>query len=324
MTADWAAEWTETTDEVRTTWTAADLQRAVFPEPRWAIPGLVPEGLAILGGKPKVGKSWLALGWTVAVAFGRAALGTRTAEAGDALYISLEDSSRRLQQRLAAVVVGTWPARLHLETTWPRLDKGGLERLDIWLTEHPDARLVVLDTLQRVRAPLKGHDRYGEDYAAVAELQDLASTHRAALVAVHHLRKDDDPADWVDAISGSTGITGAVDTVAALFRERGRMDATLKITGRDLDNEPELALGFDAGVWTELGAAAEYRIANERFEVLELFGEQKEISARDVADALGATPEAARQRLSRMARAGELLTPRRGYYAKPPPPGPLP
>ena len=126
------------------------------------------------------------------------------------------------------------------------------------------------------------------------------------------------PTTGLTPISGSTGITGAVDTVAALFRERGRMDATLRITGRDLDNEPEVALAFDAGVWRELGPAAEYRLANERSEVLDLFGElgSDVLTAATLADHLEITVTAARQRLSRMARDGELTSIKRGHYVK--------
>ena len=109
---------------------ATELMAIEFPEPRWIVPGIVPEGTTILAGKPKMGKSWLALGTSVAVAAGGVALGTKKVERGAVLYLALEDNPRRLQSRLKKLLPGgAAPEGLELATEWPRLGDGGLRPL---------------------------------------------------------------------------------------------------------------------------------------------------------------------------------------------------
>src|SRR4029077_4063327 len=132
---------------------AADLLAREFPEPKWAIPQIIAEGLTILAGKPKTGKSWAALDFAVAVAGGYSALGNVECQQGDVLLLALEDNDRRLNQRLKAVLQGQpAPAALQIATQWRRADTGGLDDLLGWLREHhKTARLVVIDTLQMIR-----------------------------------------------------------------------------------------------------------------------------------------------------------------------------
>src|SRR5215472_4624510 len=108
--------------------TASDLRAMTFKPINWVVPGIIPEGLTILAGKPKVGKSWLALDLALAVAGGRYVLGEIKPDEGDVLYAALEDNQRRLWKR-TDIVMGrhsvTWPDRLTLATKWRRLDDGG-------------------------------------------------------------------------------------------------------------------------------------------------------------------------------------------------------
>ena len=127
---------------------AADLVARQFKEPKWAVPQIIAEGLTILAGKPKTGKSWAGLDFAVAVAGGYSALGNIDCQQGDVLLLALEDNDRRLHQRLKAVLQGqAAPAALQIATQWRRADAGGLDDLQGWLDAHPHARLVLIDTL---------------------------------------------------------------------------------------------------------------------------------------------------------------------------------
>lgn len=237
----------------------AELAEAKLPPVRWAIPGFLPAGLCLLVAAPKVGKSWLALDLCLAIAAGSCWLG-QPAEKGAVLYFDLEDSPQRLQGRLRALLGDDSPApaavtvRLHA----PTLGHGLEGLLDEWFDAHPDARLVIVDTFQRVRPPQVGRENaYALDYRACAALQSWAMRRGVCLLLVHHTRKALDSSDVFASISGSTGIFGAADAVLTITkRTRFAEAATLSITGRDVDAR-ELAVEFDKAScrWRVLGEA---------------------------------------------------------------------
>jgi AAA domain len=163
-------------DARKTSWTAKELLDVELPEPRYAVDELITEGLTFECGAPKIGKSWLGLGLGIAVAAGGFAFGKIKVEQGDVLYLALEDNPRRLQTRLRMLLHGDPPPEgLYIETEWERFDRGGIERLQTWLDEHPDTRLVVIDVWTRIRPFAQNHsDRYQADYEAASVVQALA------------------------------------------------------------------------------------------------------------------------------------------------------
>ncbi len=208
----------------RTSWTASDLVRATFDAPRFAVDGLIPEGLTFMCGAPKLGKSWLALGLSIAVASGGVALGSIPVERGEALYLALEDSPRRLQTRLRMLLRDEEaPAGPQLETEWPRLDEGGSDKLDEWLDAHRSARLVIVDVWPRIRPRVanRSSDQYTLDYDGAAMLQGLAIARGIAIVALYHTRKAES-SDFVETVTGTFGTAAAADTIVVVKRTEAR------------------------------------------------------------------------------------------------------
>ena len=291
------------------TFTAVDLMALDLPPVREVVPDVLPEGVSLLAGKPKLGKSWLALGLCIAVAAGGVALGTKPVERGESLYLGLEDNHRRLQARLKKMLAGEpEPEGLHFATSWPKLSENGVEALREWLEWHPGTRLIVVDTLQKVRAPARSQNVYSDDYQALEKLLPVAAEHGVAIMVVHHLRKSgaDDP---LDEISGSTGLTGGVDGILVLKRDRGRGDAYLHVDGRDVEEPGELALTWNPAnaSWTIAGDADEYRMSQERSAVLTVLEDAgTPMTPTEIADALEKSVGSIKKLAWTMSRDGQI------------------
>ena len=224
------------------------LMSTILPPIRFVVDRLLPQGLHILAGSPKVGKSWLALWLCLCVAKGEPVWNFPTAQGG-VLYLCLEDSWSRIQSRLLDLTDDA-PAGLCFATMSERLHTGLVEQIEGFLAGHPDTALVVIDTLQRIRAVGNEANPSASDYRDLGVLKELADRHRIAVLLIHHLRKlnDEDP---MNMISGTTGISGATDTNLVLKKGmRSGSTATLYCTGRDIEYQ-ELTLEFDqdAHVW---------------------------------------------------------------------------
>lgn len=306
------------------TLTMAELEHEELPALRMAVPGLMPVGLALLAGRLKMGKSWMMLGISIAIALGGIALGQYPVEDGDVLYVAYEDNKRRIKTRGKTLLPdGNWPARLHMAPSgfWPRRDDGGLEAIDAWLGSHPEASMVVVDTLQRFRGGDAGEgdkNAYAADYNVSGELQELALRHDVVIVAVHHFRKSLSETDWVDQISGTNGIAGAADTIMGFERKRGERTAILMVTGRDID-EGEYALVFDAEQygWVVSGTAEELRVSEEAFEFTRAIwevGRGDAVHYHKIAEVIGKKRNTVHRMGQRLADRGDVLGLGGGMY----------
>ena len=218
-----------------------------FPELRYAIPHLIPEGYTVFVGPPKAGKSWLILDGCLAVATGGSALGGLAVEhAAKVLHLALEDGDSRLQSRIRQLRPGQpIPELFHYAT---QVEHGQVLRtVRAWMSEHPDTALVCLDTLGKVLPPAaRGETTYERDYRIGSALKRITDEHPGlALVVVHHDRKMK-TGDFVDSVSGTNGVAGAADTIVALARERMMDDGVLSVTGRDV-RETEFAITREHG-----------------------------------------------------------------------------
>ncbi|MGW2368261.1 AAA family ATPase [Streptomyces sp. NPDC001667] len=301
----------------RAAWTADALYSAEFPEPRWAVPDLIPEGLTVLTGAPKVGKSWICLGLGLAVASGGKALDAIPVEQGEALYLALEDTPRRMRSRLHRVLGDAPPPPgLHIHVELPA-GLGGIRR---WLDQHPRARLVIVDVLQRVR-PDTGRETsaYAADYTAITQLKHLADAYQVAFIVVHHIRKAQS-ADWMDATSGTNGINGAADATLFFSRARGEAEGLLNLTGRDVE-ENEYALRRNEGsmTWHLVDGPADLATATEpNARILAHLHEHGPSTPKQVAEATGQDPKTVRTLMGRLRDRGRLTQHgSRGPYAVP-------
>lgn len=296
--------------------TAAELMKTTFPEPRWAVPGLVAEGLNLLVGSPKLGKSWLVLGLGVAIASGGVALGKVPVEQGSVLYAALEDTPRRLQSRLRSVLKGTEvPDALHITTFLPR----GADMVDTvseWLEAHPDARLVIIDVLRKVTPRSDGRNLYEADYDAMGALKSLADRHKVAVIAVHHTRKTVDESDVFNEVSGSTGLTGAADAILIAKRARNTAEAVLHVTGRDVtEQEYGLSWQADSCTWSLLDEPAVIAtMSSTRRKVLAWVTEREGETPTQIADGTGISLGSVKQTVRRMVDDDQLDTDGEGRY----------
>ena len=253
------------------TMTAEQLQSAPYSPVPFLVDELLSEGLHILAGAPKIGKSWLALWLCLCVSQGQP-LWNFDVMQGEVLYLSLEDSYRRIQSRLFDLTEDA-PPTLHFAIMADTL-------------EHPTTKLVVIDTLQRVRSAGSDSNLYANDYQEIGLLKKLADKRHIAILLIHHLRKlhDDDP---MNMISGSTGLSGAADSTFVLQKNSRLANvASLHCTGRDIpDRTLKLELGEDDHVWKLLAdsktCSSASKISTLQIENLlsELLREQTEISA---------------------------------------------
>ena len=263
---------------------AEDLQNRTYEPTPFLVDELIPEGLHILAGAPKIGKSWLALWLCLCVAQGQT-LWNFTTTQGEVLYLSLEDSFQRIQTRLFDLTEDA-PSTLHFAIMADTLKHGLEQQIEQFLTEHPDTKLVVIDTLQRVRGTGSDSNLYANDYQDIGLLKKLADKRHIAILLIHHLRKlhDDDP---MNMISGSTGLSGAADSAFVLQKNaRSANAASLHCTGRDIpDRTLKLELGEDDHVWKLLAdsktCSSASKISTLQIENLlsELLRRQPEISA---------------------------------------------
>jgi hypothetical protein len=290
---------------------ARDLIHKKFKPKEYVIEGNVAVGVGLLAGKPKIGKSWLVLNESIAIASGNRALGELNVNQGRVLYMALEDSQQRLQERLKNALAGDpIPDDLDIVTERSRIGEGFEHYLREYLNQHPDTKYIAIDTLQKIRPKVNGNKGvYAADYQALEPLLPIAAEYGIAIQVVHHLNKMVDPDDPLDAVSGSTGLTGGVDNIRILNRERGTADAFMYVTGRDVE-EQKYALKFDPFTtsWVLQGEATEYQMTEARKDIYDaLQDERRPLTPNAIAAKIDKSPGAVRERLRHMLSDGQVL-----------------
>ena len=304
---------------------AQELRNKTFMPIKWAVPGLIPSGLSILGGGPKVGKSIFALNIAVGIAIGGCVLGKINVTQGDVLYLALEDNQRRLQERLDSIVPDevTSISRLTLTTVVPRQHEGGNEYLNWWLNEHKEAaRLVIIDTLQKYRKQQSGKANvYAEDYDTISELKRIADYHDVAVLIIHHLKKmgtkediqSEISGDWINTFSGSAGLSGSADALFIIKRDRGCNTGRMYRTGRDVE-EKQFTLRLDGFGWFLNDEAEDFILPTWKKQVVYFLKEHGTVTPKELAAGYDLDPKTAQKNLQRMEKEGIIRKTSRGQY----------
>lgn len=223
------------------TWSCEEIMTTVYKPTEFVVDGLIAQGLYILAGTPKIGKSWLSLDICLSIAKGEKVFDHET-KCGTVLYLCLEDSFERIQKRLYELTDEPTD-NLHFAIMADKIGSGLENQIEKFKAEHSDLKIVVIDTLQKIRESTE--NSYGSDYKELSVLKVLADKLEIAIVLVHHTRKCSD-SDPFNMISGSTGLSGCVDgSMALIENKQGSRKAKLHCVGRDIENA-EINLYFDS------------------------------------------------------------------------------
>jgi len=276
---------------------AAALMEQEFEPLQFGIEKIMPHGLFILAGSGKIGKSWLALDMCAAVSSG-GKLWEFAAEQGEVLYLALEDNHARLQGRLMKTETdNTDVERLHLATASLGISNGLLEQTHNFLSEYPDTKMIIVDTLERIRDTELDKSMYSCDYRDMTALRSITDKHSLTLLLIHHTRKMYDP-DPLNTLSGSTGLIGSVDGVFVLEKDkRTSHKAKLTIANRDTEGYCfKLEFDPDKCKWLFVGNEADTPDIDEPFcELIDGFMKDKNAwrgTATELSDTLnGINPD---------------------------------
>lgn len=247
---------------------AKDIQEATYDQTDFIVDSMVTPGLNVLGGPKKHGKSWFLLQMSLCIAEGTDFLGKKT-EQGRVLYMTLEDTPKRIQRRMDKVLddadaPGNLDFTSAVDWTGPGLSKG----IEKYLTDHPDTKAVIIDVLQKIRSSkYTNQSDYDHDYEDSSSLKEIADKYGIAIITATHCRKTKDKDDWINEIMGSVGLTGAADTIIKLSKKSANEKSKigrLRLTGRDFP-ESDLTLQFnqDNCTWEYIGSTDELEQKNE-------------------------------------------------------------
>ena len=305
--------------------TASELWRKEFKPLKMIVTPILPEGVTLLVSAPKIGKTRLAGQLALATSSGGYALNhpDTMVNKTKVLFMALESGDRRAQKDLKQMIENP-PDGLFIVTEWPRLNDGGAAALEEWLDENPECTLVIIDTIAKVRDSNHGGNgfMYTADYEAGAAIKAIADKRGISILLLHHANKmNDDGKDLMDTVSGSTGVTGSVDHILFLKRNRLEEDGLMTLISRDFEDR-QFAMTFKDGLWTLIGPPEEAAgegwrgdgSSNARSEILVALRKEP-MKPADLATLLGKNPNTTRVLLRNLVEAGKLQKRFDGKYS---------
>ena len=315
----------------------------------WIIPGLIPFGLTLLAGKAKLGKSFLCLNLSFTLSSkseykflskyncqltsnGLSPEEIKQADPPTVLYLALEDTSRRIQDRgyklllsrlkEAQVTSGDIGFDFWCYTKSPKIGDGAIACWENFIKNHPNTKLIIIDTFAQIRRE-KTNQRgnvYYDDYNSIKEIKDFADRHKIGIVVIHHTNKMSTD-DIFDTISGSTGLSGASDTIAVMHNYGKKSDSILRIKGREVEDQ-EIALKWnkDTWLWESLGDAEQYRVSRLESDIIDcLENYQSGLSPKDISEMVNKSSGSIRVTLLRLIKMGKIKKTAYGKYILKPP-----
>ena len=193
-----------------------ELYETVYEGKQAVIDGLLYAGTYLFAGAPKVGKSFFMAQLAYHVSTGQK-LWKYEVHQGTVLYLALEDDYQRLQERMSRMFGVEGTDKLRFAICAKHLGAGLDEQLEKFIREHPDTRLIIIDTLQKIREVSTDAYSYANDYEIVGKMKQFADRNRICLLLVHHTRKQQ-AGDKFEMISGTTGLLGCADGAFLLQR----------------------------------------------------------------------------------------------------------
>ena len=290
---------------------ARELQTMELKPINWIIKDLLPEGLLILAGRPKIGKSFLALNLSLAIANGGHALGYFKANKNSVLYIPYEDNYRRLQDRINRMLAEEHykeaPPNFFIprDCDFPKMTTEGIDNLGKILDDNKDIKLVVLDTLGRsiVRNNKRNANQFQDEYDFLSVIQKIALQRHISILFVHHTTKMKYE-DIFDQVLGTTGLTASPDSLILLSKDSNK-DFVLSITGRDVEAK-EYSLKFQNCIWIVEGEKGK-TTTPEREEIISLFRQfDRPLKTKEIAEHLNKSEANISKMLGKMVNDGSL------------------
>ena len=286
-----------------TRFTAAELVRMNMPAPKWLVDGVLPQGVTLLAGKPKSGKSFMAQGIAFALAAGGRALGQVHVPQMDVLYLYLEGGLGGLKERIVKMSRGGFeaPEALTFATEWPR-GHAGIEALADYFETHPSCKFVVIDTLFHFRMSVEGSSSFADEYEITSGITKCCTFYGVSGTIVHHASKRSaDGLDSVlDLISGTTGLVAGVDNGAVLANSSNGV--VLAVVPREMEGVTlSVQLDETIGTWRLLGHASANEASGQQKQILEELSKSPEgLQAFEIAQITGVPPDNVRKQLQRM------------------------
>jgi AAA domain len=277
------------------------------------------EGLTILAGKPKKGKSYLALDMSLSMAVGRLALRHFPTKQQRVLYISLEDGERRLQARLRKIQPNlTHPGGLDFLYSFPKLNAGALEALTHYAKDYG---CIIVDVIGRILPDVQTVHKSMSEYQLYTDLfgqlQTFANAQHIALLLIDHVRKASSD-DVYDTIMGSQGKWGTADIGLVYERKGEEKEALLHVAGREID-EQKFIIDLVDGHLEFLGKGELYELASEQNKLIRILEEERRpMGIPEIMKALGIEGEKHymrfRQVLARLYAEDRIGRTKRGLY----------